>query len=181
MFKRFIALVLSGAMALSVSTSAFASTSMPENAPASSRVSAINEEVLYVDDGEGNRVKVIVEETVYTPIGRAKVGETRTYSVKISNEAMGLPSIAGGAISLAAKKKAAQMAANAIAAKVGSNFVPGLNVVSYILGAAAWANAVTGKAGITITVNMKYTETYMHNEGYAMGGWNLTRVSISRY
>ena len=56
--------------------------------------------------------------------------------------------------------------AKAIAEKLGSGFIPGLNFVPWALGVAAFANAVSGKSGILITVGLKYTSTYLHKDGY---------------
>lgn len=68
---------------------------------------------------------------------KAKIGSKKSYTIKISNEAMGLPSLAFGALSYAAKKKAAKLAAKAITKKLGTKFMPGLNLFSFILSSAA--------------------------------------------
>ena len=150
-----------------------------------------NTDVIYVDDGYGNIVPVEVTETIfYNDISQgalksmsptAKVGETRSYTVNISNEAMGIPSVAGGALTYAAKKKAVKILKNAIVKKLGSNFLPGVNFISWALSAAALANALTGKNGISITVGLKYTSTYLHKEGYYVYGWSPTSLSVKRY
>lgn len=84
----------------------------------------VNTDVVYVDVEEGNIVPVEITETIYyngnsgiVPMDfspKAKVGERRTYTVKISNEAMGVPSLVVGTLSLAAKKKAVKILAKAI-------------------------------------------------------------------
>ena len=167
-------------------THVFASGISPAVQPISSNTS-----IVYIEDDNGNIIPIEITETIYgydnegispnalTP--EVDVGTTRTYSVKISNELMGLPSVAGGAITYAAKKAAVKATSKAIAAKLATGFAPGINFVSWALGAAAWANAVTGKAGIKITVKLKYTSTYIHKEGYYLYGWSPTSLSISRY
>lgn len=162
-----------------------------ENLVISSEKTKVNTDVVYVDDEERNIVSVEITETIYyngnsgiVPMAfppKAKVGERRTYTVKISNEAMGVPSLVGGTLSLAAKRKAVKILAKAIAKKLGSSFIPGLNFVSWTLGAAAFANAVSGKSGISVTVGLKYTRTYLHKEGYYVYGWSPTSLSVRRY
>ena len=111
----------------------------------------------------------------------AKIGETRSYTVKVSNEMMGIPGTVGTGLSFVAKKAAVQVVSKAIAAKLGAGFIPGLNFVTWALGAAALANAISGKSGIAITVRLKYTETYLHKEGYSVSGWSPTSLSVRRY
>ena len=53
--------------------------------------------------------------------------------------------------------------------------------MSWALGAAAFANAVSGKAGISVTVGLKYTRTYLHKEGYYVYGWSPTSLSVRKY
>lgn len=152
----------------------------------------VNEETIYIDDEDGNKIPVTITETIYvdpnnteispmdlTP--KYKIGETRTYSVKISNEAMGIPSLVGAYIPNVAKKKAAEIAAKAITSKVGSSLIPGLNIASVILSSAAMANALTGKDGIKITVVMKYKRMFLNHGGYYVYGWGTSTISISRY
>lgn len=194
--KKTVSLVMVMIMLLSFGTGAFADA---YNNVKRGHIIATNVEEMYVDDGEGNQVKVTITENIYSestnefednnggeisPMGMYPdypVGTMRTYTVDISNEVMGLPSIIGGGISLAAKQKAAQAAAAAISAKVGSNFIPGLNVVSYILGVAAWANATTGSSGISITVDLIYARVYYNKGGYYVYGWDIDHVGIARY
>lgn len=71
--------------------------------------------------------------------------------------------------------------AKAIAKKLGSSFIPGLKFVSWALGVAVFANAVSGKSGISITVGLKYTRTYLHKDGYYVYGWSPTSLSVRRY
>lgn len=42
-------------------------------------------------------------------------------------------------------------------------------------------NAVSGKSGISITVGLKYTETYLHKEGYYVYGCSPTSLSVRKY
>lgn len=151
--------------------------------------SSISEEIIVTDDA-GNPIKVTLIENAplnnnTNPTTRLyqqyPIGYELSYTIKLSNEDLGLPSIVGGGISYAAKKRASQAAAAAIAAKLGSKFIPGVNLASYILGVGAWANAVTGKAGIMITVYLKYSSVYLNKEGHYYYGWSPTGLSISRY
>nr|WP_298571812.1 hypothetical protein [uncultured Mogibacterium sp.] len=188
-----IAVMLSMVMLCTVflPSAVYASELGSESLTINNKRTNVNTDVVYVDDEEGNIVPVEITETIYyngnsgiVPMDfspKAKVGERRTYTVKISNEAMGVPSLVGGTLSFAAKKKAVKVLAKAIAKKLGSSFIPGLNFVSWALGVAAFANAVSGKAGISVTVGLKYTRTYLHKEGYYVYGWSPTSLSVRRY
>ena len=151
----------------------------------------VSKDIVYVDDGNGKMIPVEITETIYynsnsgmvpmsfSPL--AKIGETRSYTVKVSNEMIGIPGTVGTGLSFVAKKAAAQVVSKAIAAKLGAGFIPGLNFVTWALGVAALANAISGKSGIEITVGLKYTETYLHKEGYSVNGWSPTSLSVRRY
>ena len=151
----------------------------------------VSKDIVYVDDGNGKMIPVEITETIYynsnsgmvpksfSPL--AKIGETRSYTVKVSNEMMGIPGTVGTGLSFVAKKAAAQVVSKAIAAKLGAGFIPGLNFVTWELGVAALANAISGKSGIEITVGLKYTETYLHKEGYSVNGWSPTSLSVRRH
>ncbi len=190
---KYIAVMLSMIMLCTVilPSAAYAKGVDSKNLAMLNKKTMTNTDTVYVDDGEGNIVPVEITETIYYRADtgivprdfspKAKVGERRTYTVKISNEAMGAPSLVGGTLSFVAKKKAAQILAKAIAEKLGSGFIPGLNFVSWALGVAAFANAVSGKSGILITVGLKYTSTYLHKDGYYAYGWSATSLSVRRY
>jgi len=190
MKKRLVALTMSLVMALGVSTGVFANT-IPKNSE--TRVKA-NEEVLYVDDGEGNLMKVLIIEykdnnsKVKNPITRGifpdyKVGTRRSYDVKVSNQALGAPSAGAGVVALttAMKKKAVNAAAAAIAKKVGSKFIPGLGVASTILGLVSWGNGQLGYTGFEFTIDLVYSSVYLHKEGHDMYGWDITSASVDTY
>ncbi len=148
-------------------------------------------DVVYIDDDNGEKIPVEITETIYynenstiapmlfNPL--SKVGETRSYTVKITNNMMGVPSAVTGGLSLAAKRTAAKVAEKAIIAKLGASFIPGLNFVTWALGVAALANAISGKTGIEITVGLKYIKTYLQKEGYYVEGWSPISLSVRRY
>ena len=94
---------------------------------------------------------------------------------------MGLPLYASGSLSALAKKKAAKAISAAITKKLGANFIPGLNFVSWILNTVAIANAVAGNKGLEVTIDMKYTEINMHKDGYSVRGWSAVGISIDTY
>lgn len=110
-----------------------------------------------------------------------KVGDKRTYTVKISNEAMWLPSGVASTISLASGTKAVKIATDAIAKKLGSKFLPGINVVSTILGTGALINGLTGKSGITLTIDLEYKKVYSYYTGNYEKGWYPVNLSVGRY
>ena len=110
-----------------------------------------------------------------------KVGDKRTYTVKFSNEAMGLPSGVASTIGLESGTKAVKIAADAIAKKLGSKFLPGINVVSTILGTGALINGLTGKSGITLTIDLEYKKVYSYYTGNYEKGWYPVNLSVGRY
>ena len=127
-----------------------------------------NKGIIYVEAEKGVVVPVEVTETTYSldrgfsrlrSITRysksPKIGEHRTYS---------------GSLSALAKKKAAKAISAAITKKLGANFIPGLNLVSWILNTVAIANAAAGNKGLEVTIDMKYTEINMHKDGYSVRG-----------
>ena len=79
----------------------------------------VSKDIVYVDDGNGKMIPVEIAETIYynsnygmvpmsfSPL--AKIGETRSYTVKVSNEMMGIPGTVGTGLSFVAKKAAAQV------------------------------------------------------------------------
>ena len=153
-----------------------------------------NKEIIYVEAEKGVVVPVEVTETTYSldrgfsrlrSITRysksPKIGEHRTYKIKISNEVMGLPLYACGSLSALAKRKAAKAISAAITKKLGANFIPGLNLVSWILNTVAIANAAAGNKGLEVTIDMKYTEINMHKDGYSVRGWSAEGISIGTY
>lgn len=71
------------------------------------------------------------------------VGTVKTFVVNITNAQMGLVGGAGKALT-----KAAGIAGKVIAAKLGSKFLPGVNIVSSIFTGIAMVNAACGNTGI---------------------------------
>lgn len=146
-------------------------------------------QVVDVTDENGITLAVEVTENIYynntkglmTYYSNPKVNDKRTYTVKISNEAMGLPSGVANTIGLASGTKAVKIAADAIAKKLGSKFLPGINVVSTILGTGALINGLTGKSGITLTIDLKYKEVYSYYTSNYEKGWYPVNLSVGRY
>ena len=149
-------------------------------------------EIVYIEDDDGNLLPVeVIEETelLSTDIGgisinanpEQPVGSSKTYTIKVSNEAMGLPSLAGQALSFAARTKAAKAVSKVLTKKLGANFIPGLNVVTFIAACAAMVNARCGNNGISVTVSLKYIKKYMHKEGHYVYGWDIKSVKVKPY
>lgn len=189
MYKKLIAFVMSFTMIFGATSNAFANT---PNEYKDNRVK-LGEEIVYVDDGEGNLIQVVITEyDEYTsnssPATRGilpdyTVGTIKSYDVKISNQQLGAPAAGAAAIQLTAamKKKAVAAAGEAIAKKIGSKFIPGLNIASTILGLVSWGNGQLGKTGFQFSVKLIYSSVYIHGQGHDMYGWDIKSASIKTY
>lgn len=154
---------------------------------------AVNEEKMYIDDGSGNVVEVIVKETIFAPATRGgatvygltpeyDVGETREYEIKIPNSVVGIPSVVGSTVSLAGKTAIAQAVAEVVTKKLGENFIPGLNLVSWILMTASFLNDFAfGNSGFLVTITLEYVEMYWHREDITTYSWRPDSLSLGVY
>lgn len=112
------------------------------------------------------------------------VGDRKIVEVEISNAILGLPLGAKCVIKELGSttiKKVAQKVASEVTKKVGSKFIPGLNIVTCIAGLIALINASCGNDGFLVTVELEYTETYIHKEGYYVRGWNVKSLDVDVY
>lgn len=149
----------------------------------------IDTELVTIEDDEGNPITVEVTEITEIPNGDASINATtpalgtkKTFTVKIKNDDMGMAGFAGGTLTSAAKSKAAKAAAKAIAAKVGSKFLPGVGLASWILGGISAINAKCGNTGIKISCSMVYNRTWVEKEGHYVYGWGKpSNLSIKAY
>lgn len=150
-----------------------------------------NKDVVYVQE-DGRFIPVEITEEIkvqnysdgYVPLDfspKYRIRETRTYSVKVSNDDLGFPSVGVFTLGFTSKLKAAKIVSKAIAKKLGSSFLPGVNIVSGIMSAFAWYNSKTGYNGIEFKLVLKYTESYYRRDDYYMYGWNISSVSVGRY
>lgn len=195
--KKIISLFLTVAVCLSLCTTFAFANEIPsiEASEDSMFLVETNEETIQVDDGEGNVVYVTIVENIYRPVGNAdstrdltpteEIGEKRTYTIRISNEAMGVPSIITGGVAtlleLGVAKKAAEIVANAVAAKIGANLLPGINIVSWLLSVVAFYNGRCGNKGIEVNVDFVYKGFFWHREDRYVYGWYHDGVSVSTY
>ena len=193
MFKKLLSVCLALIMVAGTGSSAFAaSTNGNDRAIVNNKV-VTNQDIVYVDDGEGNIVPVTIIESIYVSINDAitprsfsptsKVGEKRYYEVKISNQALGAPSAGAGAVTLTAamRKKATKAAAAAITKKIGSKFIPGLGVATTISGLVSWGNGQLGNNGFKFSIGLEYVGTYIHKEGHYIYGWGIKSASVRTY
>ncbi len=158
----------------------------------------VSEETVYVVDDKGKNIPIVIQEVFQSEEDKLlsenenrqtrgweqehEIGEKKTYIVRISNEAMGLPSFVTGApITSAAKKKAGKIVAKVIGKKIGYNFVPGLNVISWVVGGFAFINGVAGNKGIKVRVSLVYDSTYVYEGGMYFYGWDIDDLTIKTY
>lgn len=157
-----------------------------------------NTEIIFVDDGEGQLIPIEITEYTAYNVGNTfvdtadaslleyspstKVGTKKTISVKVSNNALGAPSVASGVLlSEKAKDQLAKIVGKAVSEKIGANFVPGLNFVVWALATTAFANAIFGNQGFNISVSLVYTSNYIEKEGYYIYGWEPRSLTIKTY
>ena len=175
--KKFISMFLAVAMGMSLCVNfAFASNlEITKNEPELYLIET-NEETIQVDDGEGNLVDVTIIENIYSPNKNAatqsltpteELGERRSYTIRISNLAMGAPGVVTGVSTLAELKvaeKAAEIVSKAVAAKLGANFLPGVNIASWLLTIVSFVNAACGYNGIEVEIELEYKGIFWHRE-----------------
>lgn len=133
---------------------------------------------------EGNCVTQVVEfneNSVFPIVADPSVGATKSFSVKVSNSTMGLPSLAGTPLTAAAKKVLKEKTKQKIVAVVGSKFVPGLNIATWVVAAFAYINEKTGKSGVEIYGTMIYRKHESQKEGTITYGWDVKSIKARRY
>ena len=181
--NKFVMLILAMVMTIS---SFLPNLSYASDMSLGSKELSQNTQVIDVTDENGITLAVDVTENIYynntkglmTYYSNPKVNDKRTYTVKISNEAMGLLYGVASTISLASGTKATKITADAIEKKLGSKFLPGLNFASWILGTGALINGLTGKSGITLTIDLEYKKVYTYYTGNYETGWYPVNLSV---
>ena len=151
-------------------------------------------EIITVTDDNGNSIDVIFEEytdyrlsqeDVIRPQGMYPdypVGTTKTWTFRISNTSLGVPSLVVGAPVGKTIKDALQKAiTKKLGEKIGSSLIPGLNIASWVASAIAAGNAIVGNNGFQATVKGTYSKTYFHRDGYYVYGWSLDSFNLGTY
>lgn len=112
-------------------------------------------------------------------------GETKTYTIKISNSQLALgasgEAVAGKVVSKSVKKKISDIVVKVLGEKIGSKFIPGLSIVSSVAAVIGALNFACGNDGFIITVDLEYSSVYMHKEGVYMYGWDIMNVDVETY
>jgi len=194
-YEKKIVLLLIFFILLTNTVPVFAASTKPlQNSPIETY--RANEEVI---DENGNVYTIeIIEYTEYPSIpnenngflsslsrnsSKPRIGEKRTHIIRISNDDSGFPSLALGVpLTSAMKTKIAKVVGTKLSERLGFNFIPGLNVVSWLLASAAFVNSkYAGNNGFTITTTSVYSSYYSHREGYTIEGWDLSNVSLGTY
>lgn len=182
--KKWLSILLSIVIMCTLTVPAFATEPVQSNQQAEIPEGFVlfDSETSLVDDGTGNLVEVTVEEYRSLVVPFSTVGEKRYYTFNISNNALGIASITAGApLTKAVRQKIANIVAQKLGEKIGANFIPGLNVVSWILGTIGTINACFGNNGFRITVSVVYTEIFENKEGVYHRGWDLSDLTLSTY
>lgn len=168
-------------------------TSIPTNKVLAMDISndmvLVNTEVFTVEDEQGNEFEIILEEYEEDSniqsrsfVKEHPIGTKKSYVFKISNAALGIPSIIEGApISEAIKKKMADILTDKLGEKIGASLIPGLKIASWMALAVGGINEVAGNDGFAFTVDSIYSEYFSQREGYYLYGWDLVKLSVKTY
>lgn len=188
MLKKLFTFGMATIMALGTTMSAFAAEPVNPEDPLAGKV-MVSEERVPVEDEEGNTYYVVISEYVNeedVKIGTRgifpeyEVGTEKTFTVEIDNGAIsGVKT--GVKFSAAMLKQIAKIASAEIAKKIGTSWIPGLNVATTILTFIQVGTLIAGKDGVRVTVDLEYSSVYMHKEGHDMYGWDITDASIRVY
>ena len=112
------------------------------------------------------------------------VGETKSFSYKVSNSTMGDLSTyvsAGATLSVAARKAAAKLGRKKLLKITGSKLIPGAGAVSTFVAVLATINNKTGKKGIEFYGSVQYTKHTNHKEGITKYLWGIRSLKVRRY
>lgn len=112
------------------------------------------------------------------------VGEKDSFKIDVSNSILGLPLTSKWVFSELNSKalnKIAEEVAEQLTKKMGSKFIPGLNVVSCLAMLVSGVNQACGNNGFTVTVYEKYTKYVSPKDDYTVYGWDITGISIRTY
>lgn len=189
--KKIISLALTFSIILSMSINSFAYSDSPKSVDVSGMtLYSVSEEVIYVEDGEGNTVALLLEECTYVPnngialysyVAEYPVGTIKTYSVKITNEQLGVPWTVKAIVSDKGKDALSNLAGKAVGEALAGKLMSGLNLVARIAAIVAVINIVFGNEGFNVTVTMKYDEYVSQREGYSIFGWEFNGVTVVPY
>ncbi len=174
-----------------MSINSFAYSDSPKSVDVSGMtLYSVSEEVVYVEDGEGNTVALLLEECTYVPnngialysyVAEYPVGTIETYSIKITNAQLGIPWTAKAFVSDEGKSVLSNLAGKAVGEALAGKLMSGLNLAAKILAIVAAFNIVFGNEGFNVTVTMKYDEYVSQREGYSIFGWEFNGVTVVPY
>lgn len=121
------------------------------------------------------------DSSAFPIIADPSVGATKSFSVKVSNSMMGVPSYGCSTVTAAGKKVLNAQTKKAIIAKVGSKFIPGLNIATWIVTTLGYINGLTGYNGIEVYGTLIYRKVVLHQQGNVYYGWDIKSLKMRRY
>lgn len=125
------------------------------------------------------------ENSLFPIIADPRVNETRSFSVNISNAALGLPGVIKSSFTKSMRKQfikaIKKTGKKKILAKIGSKFLPGVDIATSIATIAAAYNEAIGYKGFTIYGSVKYKKRENHKEGTITYGWALKSLKLKQY
>ncbi|GAU78416.1 hypothetical protein [Fusibacter sp. 3D3] len=147
-------------------------------------------EIITIEDDNGTSFDVEIKQyvemssVISTRSFEAKypVGTRSTWSFRITNLQLGIPSFVGASpISAAVIKKLAAAIAQVLGEKVGSSFVPLVGWTSWIITGAALANQIYGNEGFQVIITGVYERRYFNQGGYYTYDWALDFPTVTPY
>lgn len=190
MKRKTIAVFLVLSMCLSLSSVALASGNAGQLSPNEEAISHAFDESYWepieiiLDDGSIVQCSthIHLDSSEELPSTRAinpevPVGTKRTVSYRITNGQLGAPLAIGSALSSKAKKALAKQAAKLVCAQFGPIVGAAVTIAALI----ASINELCGNNGFIVTVNLKYTSTFLGKEGHSVYGWDITGASFRTY
>ncbi|OUN68961.1 hypothetical protein B5G11_11245 [Drancourtella sp. An57] len=193
--KRSVALLLSATLCFALCPTALAAEKKTSEDDLSQTIpDETKEYYIYVDDGNGNMIPILVQENTYhsnDPVTRAtpgqsesggyRVGDIKTVTTRISNASISSSLSKGTVLSFALKSKLATLILSPNTAAVGATIGGGLAVATVLGRAIVDQNVAAGNNGFVVTTKYKWGHFVNNIQGTDYYDWSFVSVTIGTY